>query len=277
MNRIRSQYRGRFRLMAVALATGLVAVAGQGSADTAELLPHRAVYDVELAAARAQSVSSVDGTMEFIWKDVCDGWAMEYRAHLSVSFAERGGSDLSWAFSAWESDDGQRFRYFLRRFRDGEETELVRGKAALNPGGGGTVHQREPEERTFDLPKDTMLPKAHTEAVLAAARRGSQFLFRHVFDGTGEDGGLFAVNAVVLEDTSKQPGELDTPLLRDVPSWRVQLAFYPPAEQNGTPESEQTIRLYDNGVVGNLKIDYGDFTVDGVLSELERLETPNCG
>ncbi|RDD62729.1 EipB family protein [Ferruginivarius sediminum] len=277
MSRIPPRYSGRIRLVAVALTTGLTAVAGQASAGTAELLAHRAVYDVELAAARAQSVSSVDGTMEFIWKDVCNGWAMEYRAHLSVSFAERGGSDLSWAFSAWESDDGQRFRYFLRRFRNGEETELVRGKVTLKPEGGGTVHQREPEERTFDLPKDTMLPKAHTEAVLAAARSGDQFMFRHVFDGTGEDGGLFAVNAVVLEDMSEQPSELDTSLLRDVPSWRVQLAFYPPDERNGTPESEQTIRLYDNGVVGNLKIDYGDFTVDGTLSELERLETPDCG
>ena len=115
------------------LATALIA---GGAPAAAELLAHRAVYDVTLAAARAQSVTGVDGRMEFVWKDVCDGWTIEYRARLSVAFAERGVRDMSWRYSAWESDDGRHFRYFLRRFSSGKETELLRGNA-LPPGVAG--------------------------------------------------------------------------------------------------------------------------------------------
>lgn len=273
MQRMRSINWTHAARTAVLLATGLLA---GGAPAAAELLAHRAAYDVTLAAARARSVTGVNGRMEFVWKDVCDGWTIEYRARLSVAFAERGVRDMSWRYSAWESDDGRRFRYFLRRFSNGEETELLRGDAHLTPGQGGEAHQRAPEERRIDLPKDTLLPKAHTEAVLDAARAGEQFLFRHVFDGTGDGGGLFAVNAVVLDETTGKPPAPATSLLRDVPSWRVQLAFYRPADSNGAPESEQTIRLFANGVVSDLKIDYGDFTIDGELSKIERLAPPDC-
>lgn len=265
--------------MAVLAAAAGVCLSGTGTATAggAELLAHRAVYEVELAAVRAAgNISRVDGVMEFRWNDVCDGWAIDYRARLDIVFTERGGNSLSWKYSAWESDDGRRFRFFLRRFRDGEETAQQRGSARLDDG-GGTARLVEPDERTLALPEDTLFPKAHTEAVLTAARAGERFLYRHVFDGTGDEGGLFAVNTVLLGNSDEPPPEAAADTLADRRAWDVQMAFFPPQALDGTPESEQRLQLYENGVAGRMEIDYGDFAVRADLSDFEVLEKPDCG
>lgn len=242
----------------------------------AELMPHRAIYDLSLAAARStRTVTDVDGRMSFVWKDVCDGWSIDYRTRMQMFFGREGGQEVSWKYSSWESNDGTRFRYFLRRFRDGRETERLRGEAELAPEGGGTATVIEPEPREVDLPPDTLFPKAHTEKLLAAARAGERFLYAHIFDGTGESG-LYAVNSAILGRADAKPPELDSPLLKDVPSWRVTLAFFPPGESDGTPESEQSMRVYANGVAGSMRIDYGDFVLRAELTDLERLESPRC-
>ncbi len=261
-------------LLSFAFAVVLVRP-GPGRA-AAELMPHRAIYDLSLAAARnTQTVTDVDGRMSFVWKDVCDGWSIDYRTRMQMFFGREGGQEVSWKYSSWESNDGTRFRYFLRRFRDGRETERLRGEAKLAPGGGGTARIVEPEAREVDLPRDTLFPKTHTQELLAAARAGERFLYAHIFDGTG-DSGLYAVNSAILGSADGKPPELESPLLAEVPSWRVTLAFFPPGESDGTPESEQSMRVYANGVAGSMRIDYGDFVLRAKLTELERLESPQC-
>lgn len=246
-------------------------------AAAVDLMPHRAVYDLSLAAARSgQTVTDVEGRMSFVWKDVCDGWSIDYRTRMQMFFGSRGGQEVSWTYSAWEADDGQDFRFFLRRFRNGEETERLRGRARLRPEGGGTAELTEPEAREVELPADTLFPKSHTEAILDAARRDQRFLFAHVFDGTGEHGGLYAVNTVILPTEAQQGKAAEHDLLSGVPAWRTDLAFFPPEGNDGTPESEQSLRFYANGVAGSMRIDYGDFVIQADLSELEKLDRPQC-
>lgn len=263
--------------LAVMAGVGLCA-AGAAKAGPAELLAHRAVYEVELAAVRgAGRISRVDGVMEFKWNDVCDGWAIDYRARLHIVFAERGAASRSWKYSAWESDDGRRFRYFLQRFRDGEESAHHRGRARLDPDGGGTAHIAEPREHSLALPRDTLFPKAHTQAVLSAARARERFLFRHVFDGTGDADGLSAVNTVLLGPSDDAPPQAAAARLAGRRAWNVQMAFFPPESPDSTPASEQQLRLYENGVVGDMRIDYGEFAVRADLSEFQVLDKPDCG
>lgn len=267
------------RWLGVAGLTLLAGMLAAQSAQAADFAPHRAVYDMELSATHGtRSASSIDGLMEFTWRDVCDGWSIDYKSRMRVTFPERGTRDLSWSYNAWESDDGTRLRFFLRRLADGQEILRTEGKARLTPGEGGEAIYSTPAERTVDLPPDTLFPKTHTEEIIRTAADGGTLLWRHIFDGTGENSGLFGANAVVLKEIAANTElPVQNPLLADTRSWRISLAYFPAEAQESTPESEQTMRLFENGVAGTLTIDYGDFVVTATLTELEALDRPDCG
>jgi hypothetical protein len=55
-------------------------------------------------------------------------------------------------------------------------------------------------------------------------------------------------------------------LIDDVPSWRVQLAFFGPGAQSVEPEQEQGLRLFANGVVDEMTLDYGDLVLASDLT-----------
>ncbi|WP_200341192.1 cell envelope integrity EipB family protein [Rhodovibrio sodomensis] len=259
-----------------ALAAALAVGAGVPGAQA--MVPHKAVYELSLAKARSsQAVNAISGTIVFTWRDVCDGWSVDYKAEMRVSFGARGTQQTAWQYSAWEGDDGKRFRFFTRRATAGGEPERRRGSARITPGEGGTATLEQPEARTVDLPADTMFPKAHSEAILERAKAGETFFWRYVFDGTGDGDGLFGVNAIILKELEANTAlPIDHPLVRDQRSWRVQLAYFPSGQEESTPESEQVTRLFANGVAGSIEIDYGDFVVDAELSELTELQAEAC-
>jgi len=259
-------------LLALALAAG-AAVPGARA-----MVPHKAVYDLSLAKSRSsQAASGISGRIVFTWRDVCDGWSVDYKAQMRVSFGERGTQQIAWQYTAWERADGERFRFFTRRSSGGGDPERRRGSARIAPGEGGTATLEQPRARTVQLPADTMFPKAHSEAMIDRARAGETFFWRHVFDGTGDGNGLFGVNAIVIgEVAANESLPIDHPLIADQRSWRMQLAFFPNGQQQSTPESEQVTRLFANGVAGAIRIDYGDFVVDADLAELSKLEAETC-
>lgn len=263
------------------LACCVVLIGGLAATVDASMrpAPHRAFYDLNLIAARgSQPVTSVQGGMDFEWRQLCDGWTVRHRARMQLAYAERGGVSIGWSFNAWESDDGTRYRFFIQRFREGERTEEVRGRAELESvGGPGVARYTMPEEREVELPAGTLFPMQHTEAVIEAARAGDMPLWRMVFDGSGEDSGLYGVNAVLAESLGPDaaPG-FESALIRNVPSWRVSLAFFPAEGDSATPVHEQSLRLFENGVGSELILDYGEFTLRAKLKELEALEAPDC-
>ena len=256
-------------ILAVACALPVAHAAGP-------IAPHRAVYDLSLAKARSsRAASSVDGTMTFSWKDVCDGWSIAYETQMELVFPDRGSRAVSWRYTAWESNDSTRMRFFLKRAMNGKTTLERRGRARKGPDGGEAVITQ-PEKRTIALQPDTMFPGEHSRALLDAARAGERFLYTRVFDGTGENDGLFVANAAILDAKRGTPPDLESPLLTDTPSWRVNLAFFAPDDPEGTPQSEQRVRYYANGIAGTLTLDYGNFVVRARLDDLSALDRPDC-
>jgi hypothetical protein len=268
----------RFLTAAATACLGVLLLGAAGAqAAGVQLAPHRAVYEMSLTKARSsQAATAVDGRMVFVWKDVCDGWSLEYDTQMELVFADRGSRTVAWRYTAWESDGGDRMRFYLQRYFDGQKTMERRGRARMGETGGEATIT-EPERRSIDLPAGTLFPGQHSRAMIEAARDGEQFFYAEVFDGTGEQNGLFAANAAILDAASGEPPEIDSPLLEGVPSWRINLAFFAPGQNDGSPQSEQSVRYYANGVAGTLELDYGDFVVEARLDKLEPLGRPDCG
>ena len=271
---------GAIAMAALVLSGVLWASGGAALAGEAPMVAHRAIYGMTLAKSKpgGGGIADAKGKLEFEWSDVCDGWAVRQRARIFVTHGDGSTIDFGWTLNTWEAKDGLSYRFFIRRLHAAGDEETLRGEAQLDaPGGAGHATYSEPEEKRIDLPKGTIFPTQHSFQIIEAAAADNLPLWRTVFDGSGDEGGLFGVNvvrsAVVPPDMLPS---LDVPLLTEATSWRAIIAYFGMAESDTEPEYEELARVYDNGVVDELLLDYGDFSLDAVLVDLEALPDPAC-
>ncbi|HLB80909.1 MAG TPA: DUF1849 family protein [Dongiaceae bacterium] len=247
-------------------------------AAAAEIAPHRAVYDMSLLHGGANSdVADVSGTMQFEWADSCDGWAVTQRTRMTFLYHTGAQFELGWNLVSWESKDGLRYRFFVRKLENGEMGEEFRGEARLDGAGkGGAAKYSLPAERTVPLPPGTHFPTVHSLRLLERAAAGDRLFWALVFDGSDADG-LFGVSAAIATRLEPEQGTTErSPLLAAEPSWRVEIAFFAAEGEAAEPEHEQRLRVHANGVVEELILDYGDFSVIAKLREIAKLTPPPC-
>ena len=259
----------------VGAAAVVMTVALPWTASAIDVEPHRAVYKMSLE--RAQTASGVvvaGGTMLYQWADSCDGWTIEQRYKLRMQYSEQDDAELSISFVTWESKDGLRYRFNVRKLKDGEPTEELRGDAQLKSSGGpGEARFARPEATTLDLAAGTLFPTAHTLALIQAATTGATFLSKHVFDG-GTVEGAFEVTGGIGNEHKAEPSEKN-PLLRSR-WWPIRLAFFPADSQSPQPDYELGMDLQDNGIARELTLDYGNFVVRAKLESIEPMPKPHC-
>lgn len=250
--------------------------ASAGTARAIEPAPHRAVYEMSLKSGDGRGdVSDVSGTMLYEWQDSCDGWSLTQRTAMRLLYSSGDELEFGWNLVSWESKDGLRYRFFVRKLENGELTEEFRGEARLDgKNGGGTAEYTLPEKHSVKLPAGTLFPSHHTFALIKRIEAEQGLFWATVFDGSDAEG-LFDVSAVVANRTPADVGAGgEREPLVGVPSSRVHLAYFNTTSTAAEPEHEQTLRLYYNGIVEDLVLDFGDFEVSAKLKELKALAPP---
>jgi len=254
------------------------------SATAIDLTPHRALYDITLASVHGSSdITGLDGRMMLEWADACDGWTVNQQVRMR--FTPREGPPLlnEFNFSSFESKDGNVFRFTMRSSTDGRPYEEYVGKAKRHKGAGGLVTFTIPDGQTVDLPKGVMFPSEHLFDLVAHAVAGDRYMGRVVFSGTGP-ASLHEVTAFIGPEIpvgSKpvgEPGADDAAIgsLTDLRSWWVAMGYFPLSAHESQPEFEVSYRLMENGVAGDLTMDYGEFAMHAGLAKLEFLKPPDC-
>ena len=261
--------------LALALSPALPAAA-------ASLVPpaaHRALYDLSMESTKGD-INEAHGSMAYEVTDACDGWATRQR--LSLDITNRDGQDVQTVsdYATWESKDGLSMRFRMRQTTDGATTDQAEGTAKLDSAGGiGSIHYSLPEDKTMDLPKGTVFPMTHTEAILSAAEAGKKFISLPLFDGTGDKGAQDS-SIFILNWTPKGSAAPYTPLT-DLASGKVRIAFYDrvaggaKSKPDGSPDYEVAMKYWANGVADDLHMDFSDFVMKGALKEFT-LEQPHC-
>ena len=238
---------------------------------------HRALYTMSLGTSRTDSgVTGAQGAMAYLWGETCEGWTVEQRYKLTISYAESQDVVIDSNFVTWESKDGLRYRFNQKETRNGTVDEEIRGSAQLDgPGKGGTITFEKPQPQTMKLPPGALFPSAHTILVIQKAEAGDNFLSRQVFDGATVEGAVL-VSAVIGQKVEPDPKDpLKAPILQH-PGWRVRLAFFPADVNAEKPDYELGMLLLDNGVSRDMTIDYGDYTIKAKLDSIQALPKPVC-
>ena len=257
------------------LACGVAILNG---AAAAEFVPHRAVYDVTLhSAERGSGILAISGEMLMDSNESCEGWTVRYRFSNEIKVARATPVRVIGNATAWESHDGLAFRFSVRNVTSGEPPERIEGSAQLaGPGKAGTARFDMPTPRTVNLPKGTLFPGAHNDAVFVAAESNKTSMQRYVFDGL-EGRGLTVVKTVIGKPVTSPPSRAALKPMAGVKSWPVQFSTYSAGSPNAELIHRIGQRMYANGLTDEMIMDSGQFKLSARLKALEFGTRPNCG
>ncbi|HEY1783746.1 MAG TPA: cell envelope integrity EipB family protein [Roseiarcus sp.] len=272
----------RFALCGAAILCALSA-ARAGTAPVLPLAAHRAAYDISLidssgpAPSSARTPVSATGLIAYEFRgSACEGYTSNFRQLTEMERSE--GEPISMRVNAMSFEDGggksMRFQIDSQGLQD---TPPVVGAATRGAGDEMRVVLSKPSPKTLDFGHDVMFPTQHIERLIEAARNGGGAIQARVYDGSDTGAKIFATMSVIGKEVTKPDDDTETAsALSGVRRWPVVISYFDEATTDSPPEYTLSFDLYENGVSGSLKLDYGAFALRARLRKLEILPTPAC-
>lgn len=262
---------GIFAVWTLVIGMGQIAQAGP-------LAPHRAIYSMHLTKSSGEGgLSGARGVMTYEFRDQCDGWTVESRVYLRLRYGDRREIENVRSLMTWESKDGLGFRFRSNEKQNGKQVQEINGVAVLDGAGqGGVVEYSKPNRNKVNLPRGTLFPTAHINALIALSQDGGNHLTKSIFDGATLDN-PYEVSAVIGKGkrASKLPPKV-LELLNESARWRARLAYFPVRDKSPTPEMELGVEFRADGIVESILQDFGEYGVEARLNQIEMLERPGC-
>ncbi len=261
----------------VTAAALFVAIAPVQALTPIEIVPHKAAYLFEMVSSDpGGGVANVTGGMTFEWADACDGWALDQHYLLQISNSDGSRTDISTSNVTWEAKDGLRYRFIIKRGRNGALVEDLRGDARLKAqGAGGTVEFSRPKAQMINLPAGTKFPTNFMIGQMRAAANGSRMERDLVFEGSVMEGPQ-TVTTTILPSRSVPKSEVLNPPLGPNDVWPMYVAYFPAENTDGQPETELSIDVQANGIVTEFVVDYGAFKLRASLVKIATLPETGC-
>jgi hypothetical protein len=270
-------------LAAVAVLTwGGTSVPAQ--AQTIDLVPHRAIYELSLGKVRGKaSVQNARGRILYDFSgNACEGYSLEFRQVAELDNGEGKVTLSDLRSNTWEDGTARSYRFSSQNHLNQRLLDAVDGKAERNTS-AVAVTLTKPEARKVDLDAAIVFPTEHVRRIIQAARSGQTILEFPIYDGseTGEK----VYNSLTVIGREIGPGERDladaasgNKVLAGLRRWPVTVSYFernkPAGEQ--TPVYSISFDLYENGISRTLVLDYNDFSISGVLKNLELKDSKPC-
>lgn len=266
-----------------ALALFVPIGSGLAQAEKPVLAPHRAVYDLSLVkSGGARGLEAARGRIVFDFSgDDCQGYSLQYRQVTVLESGETGTRSSDLRNVTFESGDGRSFRFKTESLSDKAKPENVDGSAEKADDGAVEIRLRQPKRDTFALPGQPIFPTAHMKRLVEAARAGERTFDVKVFDGSEDGRKVYDTLAIIGNRVATGPSDaMEEPLRRtamaSMPRWPVTLSYFAQGQGERTPVYVLSFDLYDNGVSGRLKLDYGEFALKGDLSSIDLHAAKEC-
>lgn len=270
---------------AVLCVAGLVSLGSVGQAFAAGLVPHRAIYDMELdRAADGTGISALSGRMVYEFSgSACEGYSVSFRFVTEFQDVSGASQVTDLRSSSFENPKDASFQFLSKTYVDQKLVEKTRGTARQDDG-AKTVELQEPGERALTISGATLYPTEHLNKIIEAARAGKSFLAADVYDGSETGDKVYATTAVIGSSRTEDVPLSDEPSaavsrIKQAQAWPVTIAYFDPAQDRDgeeMPVYQMTFLLYDNGISRQLKMDYGQFSLRGKLRQLELQEETGC-
>ena len=260
------------RLVNVTIALLLLACSA-GPGVFAEIASHQARYNLSLAGAKDDSgIVRADGRMEIRVQSSCDGWNIERNFGLTLSSAS-GTVEHFARLLGFEASDGSAYWFNSRSFDNRKLAEEVGGVARVGTPGQSNAKYAKPKPVREDLPDNTIFPTAHILHLLEAAETGKATLKHVVFEGTEmEDPHQVSTNI----GSEQQAGDSSLGVLSTSRYWPITMTYNEMTASEPSADFSMSVDLFENGIAGDMSLDYGTFSLVAALEEIEMLQEPSC-
>lgn len=273
----------RSQLLRFGITLPVMLVSVSAMAAGLPLLAHRAVYDLSLGKATGNgSAAPVSARGRIVYEfsgSACEGYVTTFRQLTELQMDEGNARVSDMRSTTFEEADGSGFRYRTDTSIDGRLVETIDGRARKADDGSIDVDLTKPVKAKADLRSNAFFPTAQILRIVDAAHHGDRTAELKVFDGSDNGQKVFDTLTVIGEGTQIKPTEkvaAETAALNGVQRWPVSISYFDPAKGDGEPNYVLGFDLYENGVSGRLRINYGNYVLNGELSQLELLPQKDC-
>lgn len=274
---------GDSRVLKRLLLTGVI-VTFSTQAMAAAIVPHRAVYDLEmLRSTQGANLGGVSGRMAYeVTGSACDGWTVSMRLVNNFEYKEGNSRLIDMQSSSWETGDGKEMNYNEKAFVDNKpDTEKRLSVSREEVSGKGQGKITLPKEQSFSIAGDTIFSMHHQLRLMDAAAKGETRDVSVVYDGSDDTKPLRAISTIgkkIAAGTSTADNaNPNATNLAKLPSWPVSIGYYPFEDnKDDTPLYQISFDMYENGVSTGLVMDYGNYALSGKLAHLELLKPEAC-
>ena len=270
------------------VALGLMALGFGVATAAAEPAPplaaHRAAYELSLAGTdmnappSGQTPISASGLIAYEFQgSACEGYAANFRQVIELQRNEGDPVSSDVSSQTFEDGDGKTMRFEIEAHSSTSEDPPISGAAARSASGATTVELYKPSSAKIVLDGEILFPTQHMERIIAAARRDGGTLEARVYDGSDSGRKVFATLAVIGRAALAPSADADAwPALATTRRWPVTVSYFDESRRDAPPDYTLSFDLYENGVTGALKLDYGAFALNAKLAKLEWLKTAPC-
>jgi hypothetical protein len=266
---------------AAATAVLLSSMTPASASDTLPLAPHRAGYELSLHSSRGKNVTTAGGRigLEFTGS-ACEGYATTFRQLTQIGDGEGQSQTSEMRVTSFEAGDGKSLDFRSEKRVNAGRPTTTDGRAERAGDGGVSIRIKEPKPIRLDIDGDVVFPTEHMARLIAAAKQGERIVGVKVYDGseTGEKvydttaliGPAVPPNGRPVEESSLKAG------LASMRRWPVAISYFEPGSGERTPVYVLSFDMFENGVSGALKLDFGEFSLKGEMTRLEMLKPADC-
>ncbi|MFD2239015.1 EipB family protein [Aureimonas populi] len=236
-------------------------LAGSATAFAVPLAPHKAIYDLSLSS-QTEDLVSVEGRIAMdLTMETCGRYDLDYR--FVARFGQEGEQTLTdQRTRASEAADGASFEFETYTYVDGAEQNRIQGTAQTRDE-RTQVQMALPVERGFELPP-AYFPLGHTAALIRKAMQGERIVQMNLFDGDDQGDKELTTTAILSPLGASQAAGFE-----GLRGWRVDESYFnADSDADGLPIFHTRYTLYENGVTDEIYMDFGEYALEGSLSEL---------
>jgi hypothetical protein len=270
----------------VVCVAALLASASAALAQTSPVLPlasHRAAYDISLVdssgptPSSAQTPVAATGLIAYEFHgSVCEGYTSNFRQMTEMERSE--GEPVSMQVNAMSFEEANwKSMHFQIDSQGAQDTPPVVGTATRGADDDLRVVLTKPKAQTLDFGHEVLFPTQHIEHLIEAAKHGGGAMQARVYDGSDTGAKIFVTMSVIGKEATKPANDAQAAsALSGIRRWPVVISYFNEAATDAPPEYTLSFDLYENGVSGSLKLDYGAFALSARLRKLEILPTTAC-
>jgi EipB-like len=258
-----------------------VATAGPASAADIKLAPHRATYELSLLQSKGKSVANATGGIGIEFSgNACDGYATTFRQVTRIGNSEGQTQVSDLRVTSFEAADARSFVFKGERLTDGTRTQQTDGKAERAADGGLSIDIRQPKPMRADVDSSAIFPTDHMLRLINAARNQQRLLAIPVYDGSDSGEKIYDTTAIIGPQVPVDGRAVEGPSasagLQSVPRWPVSISYFEPGSGERTPVYVLSFDMFENGISGSLRLDFGEFSLKGEMKRLDLLTPAEC-